>query len=106
VLEIRTGLELLSPSSRQRHLEAAFDRVLDEDLDRRVLAFDVAAAHVAGELVARNRQAGKSVEVRDAQIAGIPLARKAPVATHNIRHFKDLAVHLVDPWGPAGRPKQ
>ncbi|MDA8343132.1 MAG: type II toxin-antitoxin system VapC family toxin [Actinomycetota bacterium] len=105
VFEIRTGLELLTPSRRRRHLEAAFDRVLNEDLDQRVLSFDVAAAVAAGEVVARNQRVGKAVEVRDAQIAGIALARKAPVATRNIRHFKDLGVRLVDPWSPAGGPK-
>ena len=106
VFEIRTGLELLKPSCRRRHLEAAFERVLNEDLDQRVLAFDVAAADAAGEVVARCQRAGKTVEIRDAQIAGIALARKAPVATRHIRHFRDLGVRLVDPWSPAGGPKQ
>ena len=106
VFEIRTGLELLTPSARRRHLEDGFERVLNEDLDQRVIAFDVAAADAAGEVVARSQRAGKAVEIRDAQIAGIALARKAPVATRNIRHFKDLGVRVVDPWSPAGGPKQ
>jgi predicted nucleic acid-binding protein len=106
VFEIRTGLELLTPSRRRRHLEAVFERVLNEDLDQRVLAFDVAAADAAGEVVARSQRAGKAVEIRDAEIAGIALARKAPLATRNIRHFRDLGVRLVDPWSPAGGPKQ
>ena len=106
VFEIRTGLELLTPSGRRRHLEDGFERVLNEDLDQRVIAFDVAAADAAGEVVARSQRAGKAVELRDAQIAGIALARRAPVATRNIRHFKDLGVRVVDPWSPAGGPKQ
>ena len=106
VSEIRTGLELLPSSRRRRHLEAAFERVLNEDLDQRVLAFDVAAADAAGALVARRQRAGKAVEMRDAQIAGIALARKAPVATRNVRHFTDLGVRLVDPWSPAGGPER
>jgi len=101
VFEIRTGLELLTPSRRRRHLEAAFERVLSEDLDQRVLAFDVAAADAAGEVVARSQRAGRTVEIRDAQIAGIALARKATVTTRNIRHFRDLGVRFVDPWSPA-----
>ena len=106
VLEIRTGLELLPSSRRRRHLEAAFERVLNEDLDQRVLAFDVAAADAAGALVARRQRAGKAVEIRDAQIAGIALARKAPVATRNVRHFTDLGVRLIDPWSSAAGPKR
>ena len=103
VFEIRTGLELLTPSRRRRRLEDAFDRVLNEDLDLRVLAFDVVAADTAGAVVARRQRVGKPVEIRDAQIAGIALARKATVATRNIRHFRNLGVRLVDPWGPARR---
>lgn len=106
VFEIRTGLELLPSSRRSRHLEAAFERVLSEDLDQRVLAFDVAAADAAGALVARRQRAGKAVEIRDAQIAGIALARKAPVATRNVRHFTDLGVRLIDPWSSASGPKR
>ena len=106
VFEIRTGLELLPSSRRRRHLEAAFERVLNEDLDQRVLAFDAAAADAAGALVARRQRAGKAVEIRDAQMAGIALARKAPVATRNVRHFTDLGVRLIDPWSSAAGPKR
>jgi len=106
VFEIRTGLELLASSRRRRHLEAAFERVLNDDLGQRVLAFDVAAADAAGALVARRQRAGKAVEIRDAQIAGIALARKAPVATRNVGHFTDLGVRLIDPWSSASGPKR
>lgn len=105
VFEIRTGLELLPSSRRRRHLEGAFDRVIHDDLDQRVLAFDVVAADAAGAVVARRQRAGQTVEIRDAQIAGIALARKATVATRNVRHFRNLGVRLVDPWGPAGPKK-
>jgi predicted nucleic acid-binding protein len=32
------------------------------------------------------------------QIAGIAAARRATLATRNIRHFADLGVELIDPW--------
>lgn len=106
LFEIRTGLELLPSSRRRRYLEAAFERVLHEDLDQRVLSFDAAAANAAGAVVARRQRAGKTVEIRDAQIAGIALARKATVATRNVRHLRDLGLRLLDPWSPAGPSKQ
>jgi predicted nucleic acid-binding protein len=40
--------------------------------------------------------------MRDAQIAGIIAARRATLATRNIRHFADTGLALVDPWGAAG----
>ncbi len=106
VLEVRTGLELLVTSRRRRILEAAFEQLLFEDLGGRILSFDTAAAEIAGRLVARRQQEGKSIEIRDAQIAGITLARKATLATGNIRHFKDLGLRLVDPWNRSVSRKQ
>ena len=33
-----------------------------------------------------------------AQIAGIALARRATLATRNVRHLADLMISIVDPW--------
>lgn len=99
VFEIRFGLELLPPGRRRRQLEEAFARALDEDFQRRVLAFDQEAAQEAASRAARGRRAGKPVEFRDLEIAGIVAARRATLATRNVRHFRDLLVEVVDPWG-------
>lgn len=106
VFEVRTGLELLDPSRRRDRLESAFEQVLMVDLDERVLAFDTAAADAAGVLVAAAQRAGRSLEFRDSQIAGIALARRATLATRNVRHFKDLGARVVDPWAPTSRRKR
>ncbi len=106
VFEIRTGIDLLVPSRRRRRLEAAFERLITEKLDGRVLSFDTAAADAAGALAARQQRAGRTVEVRDAQIAGISLARRATLATGNLRHFTDLGLRLVDPWHPAAAKRR
>ncbi len=100
VFEIRTGIDLLAPSRRRRRLESAFERLLAEDLDGRVLSFDTAAADAAGTLAARQQRTGRSVEIRDAQVAGTVLARRATLATGNVRHFTDLGLRLIDPWHP------
>lgn len=98
VFEIRFGLELLDQGRRRRHLEEAFARALADDFDGRILPFDQAAAQEAGTLAARRRQSGQPVEFRDTQIAGIVTARRATLATRNIRHFQDLSITIVDPW--------
>jgi predicted nucleic acid-binding protein len=36
--------------------------------------------------------------MRDTFIAGIALARRATLATRNVRHFDDLSVPVVNPW--------
>jgi predicted nucleic acid-binding protein len=98
VFEVRTGLELLEPSRRRQQLERAFDGLLADELDGRVQSFDQAAAFAAGTIAAEQQRAGRTLEIRDVQIAGIATARKAILATRNIRHFTELGIDLVDPW--------
>ncbi len=62
------------------------------------LEFDSAAAVEAASLAAERQRAGRPVDMRDTQIAGIALARHAMLATRNVRHFLDLKVPVVDPW--------
>ncbi len=98
VLDVSCGLELLADGRRRRRLADAFAKALAEDLDGRVLPFDQAAAESAGEIAAGQRRAGRPVEIRDVQIAGIAAARKAALATRNPRHFEGTGKKLVDPW--------
>jgi len=103
LFETRLGLALLPKGRRRQSLELAFDRLLEEDLENRVLDFDSAAATEAAVLAAARQRAGRTVDMRDTQIAGIALARRATLATRNVRHFQDLSVTVIDPWQTAGR---
>ena len=98
VFEIRFGLGILADGQRRRRLEDAFEHVLADDFEGRVLAFEQAAAQEAASVAERRRQAGRPVEIRDAQIAGIVAARRATLATRNTRHFDELGIALIDPW--------
>jgi predicted nucleic acid-binding protein len=100
VFEIRFGLELLAPSRRKRQLGDAFSRAVDEDFQGRILPFDHEAALEAASRAAERRAAGRSVDFRDIEIAGIVSARRATLATRNTRHFQDLRIEVVDPWAP------
>jgi len=98
VFETRFGLALLPRGRKRIGLERAFDRVLIEDLANRILDFDSAAATVAAKLAADRQRAGRVADFRDTLIAGIAQARRATLATRNIRHFEGLDVPVVDPW--------
>ena len=98
VFEIRFGIERLPASRRRQALEEAFDAMLRDDLNGRIAAFDAAAATEAAHLAARRQRRGRPVELRDTLIAGIALARRAAVATGNVRHFDGLNVNVVNPW--------
>lgn len=98
VFEVRMGLELLAAGRRRSTLENAFTKMLEEDFEGRVLPFDSAAAEAAGRIAAERRRAGRPVEIRDLQIAGIAAARRASIATRNVRHFQGLDLVVIDPW--------
>jgi len=98
LFESRLGLALLPEGRRRQALEASFEQLLNEDLQNRVLVFDTAAALEAAALAATRRRAGRPVDLRDTQIAGIAVARRASIATRNLRHFQDLAVPVINPW--------
>jgi predicted nucleic acid-binding protein len=63
-----------------------------------VLDFDSAAATEAAALAAERQRIGRPVDMLDAQIPGIALARRATLATRNVRRFADLKVPIADPW--------
>lgn len=98
LFEARYGLALLATGRRRKLLQERFDQLLKEDLDNRVLSFDVNAAAQAAQLAAERKARGRPVDMRDTFIAGIALARRATLATRNTRHFDDLPVPVVDPW--------
>jgi predicted nucleic acid-binding protein len=98
VYEIRFGIELLAAGRKRQLLEDALQGVVDLDLEGRVLPFDASAAHAAAAIAAEQRGGGRIVEIRDVQIAGIARARKATLATRNIKHFERIGLTLVNPW--------
>jgi predicted nucleic acid-binding protein len=98
VFEVRFALELLANGRRRRLLEEAFRKMLEEDFEGRVVPFDEAAADAAGRIAAERPRRGRTIEIRDVQIAGIAAARKAAIATRNVRHFEGLGPDVIDPW--------
>ena len=98
IFEVKFGIELIAPGRRREQLASAFARMLREDFQDRVLPFDQSAAEEAATLAAQRQRSGTPVDFRDTEIAGIVLARRAILATRNLRHFQDVGVSLIDPW--------
>jgi predicted nucleic acid-binding protein len=103
VFEIRHGIEMLPRSRRRTSLESEFERVIEDDIQRRIVSFDTAAAHASTILMAERQRAGRPGDLRDTMIAGIVIASHATLATRNTRHFADLPVPVIDPWHDAAR---
>jgi toxin FitB len=98
IFEVRSGLMAMPTGRRRAERELAFDNIIENDLEGRILPFDRSAAEEAARLMADRRRIGRPGESRDTMIAGIALAQHATLATRNVRHFDDLDVPVVDPW--------
>ena len=99
VFEVSFGLHSLPEGRRKRKLQDSFEVMLVEEFNHRVLDFNSAAADQAGQISAKLRQAGRPVEIRDVQIAGIVSNHQAILVTRNQKHFNEIAISLVNPWG-------
>ena len=99
VLEIRYGLQILPVGRRRSLLTQAFETVLLDKIEQRIAPFDTAAALQAGDLTASRHRKGRPGDLRDTMLAGIVVAHHATLATGNTRHFEDLPVKVVNPWG-------
>ena len=102
LLEVQFGLDVLPDGERKTALQNAFHQAVYVDMQGRILDFDAPAAAAAGTIAAQQRAPGRLVDMRDAQIAGIIAARRATLATRNVRHFADAGVATVDPWSATG----
>lgn len=102
LFEAHLGIARLPSGRRRKELEFAFEQLLVEDLEERVLDFDRSAAEVASSLAAERQRKGLTADLRDTQIAGIVIARRSALATRNVKHFADLTVGVVNPWEAEG----
>jgi toxin FitB len=98
IFELRFGIELHAEGRRRGQLGSGLERILETGFGDRVLTFDTKAAAAAARLSPLRRQLGRSIEIRDALIAGIVISQRAAFATRNVRHFQDLDMRLIDPW--------
>lgn len=64
----------------------------------RVLAFDTAAARIAGALSDRARELGQAPGFADIAIAATAERHGLTILTRNLKHFEPLGVSAIDPF--------
>lgn len=98
VAELFSGIELLPSGQRQAGLRKAVEAMLVEDLQSRILGFDLAAARCYGEIFSARERMGRPIHATDAQIAATARAHGAALATRNIKDFAGCELTLLNPW--------
>lgn len=99
--ELTYAVLRLPVGRRRAELETEVRAVLDQDFARRIFTYDLPAAKACASIMAQRERAGRPVQIADAQIAGICLARRVTLATRNTKGFDDCGVALVNPWEQA-----
>jgi toxin FitB len=99
MLEIHLGLEIMADGRRKLARMKAFGQLIGDVLERRIAAFDAAAAQETAASMGARQRRGEPRNLRDSMIAGIALARRAVLATHNVKHFDDASIEIVNPLG-------
>ncbi len=97
-MEVRFGLETMPAGKRRSMLTGAFEDMLELMFAERILDFDEAASRITASLMARRKQSGITIDLRDSMIAGTALSRRAVLATRNVKHFADVAIQIVNPF--------
>ena len=90
VAELRAGVSLLPAGKRRVGLQ--------ENLEKRVLPFDLACTQAYAALMAKARGAGLAVATADGYIAAIAAANGFAVATRDTSPFEAAGVTVINPW--------
>lgn len=99
--ELLAGLHAMPEGKRRKGMIAATDALVMQDLDGRVLAFDVGCATTFARISAERRSKGLSRQTADLQIAAIAMAHGFAVATRNVADFGAEGLVVINPWDPA-----
>lgn len=96
--EIHYGLQALSVGKRRAFLYKAFEEVVLEAFEERILMFDEQAAVSYGGLMVACKSLGKPMPILDGQIAAIAHSNQSQIATRNISDFVACGIGLINPF--------
>lgn len=71
---------------------------LHENLEKRVLPFDLACTSAYAELLAEVCKAGSGIETAEACIAAIAVPNGFTVATRDTSPFQAVGLTVINPW--------
>ena len=100
--EIQFGILLLPKGKRRSRLERWFHEGIQKV---HCLPWEPEAGLQWAALLARLRNSGRSMPIKDSLIAATAIVHDLVVATHNFTDFKYAGVDIVDPFGHREKPR-
>lgn len=101
VTELRYGIAVLPDGKRKESLRSSLDERVLPLFASRILPFDMEAAEICAELLARVRALGKGIGTADSYIAAIATAKGLTVATRDTQPFEAAGLTVINPWKTA-----
>ena len=98
VAELRFGVASLPAGKRRVALHDNVEARVLPLFAGRVLAFDMAASQVYGELMAKARASGSAIDNADGYIAATAAANGMMIATRDSAPFEAAGVPVINPW--------
>lgn len=102
--ELSYGVARMPAGRRKARLADRVRQLIGEDFAGRLLPFDEQAAEQYGSIAAMRERSGQPIAMADAQIAAICRARRAQLATRNLKDFAHTGIDVIDPWSAAQDP--
>jgi len=96
--ELRLGIAILPLGRRKSYLTAVLENILVSLFQGRILAFDMDAAELYGEIVSGARRRGQAISMADGQIAAIAAVHGYAMATRDTKPFVAAGVSVINPW--------
>lgn len=98
IAEIAFGIARIAPDQRARRLDEGLLRWRSR-YARRIYSFNDDAALEYGAIMGAATRRGRPMSILDGMIAAVALVNGGRLATRNLRHFEDIGLDLVSPWG-------
>ena len=98
VYEIEFGLARLRKPEPKRMLHDAWNGVLRQFPQERILVVDRIAAKYGAEIKAGVTGTRDHADNCDCLLAGVAITCQATLATRNLKHFPRDRLKIVDPW--------
>jgi predicted nucleic acid-binding protein len=100
IADLLYGVARLAEGRRRAVLAEQVDAMINEDFQRRILSFDLAAAPHYADMAVHRAALGQPISTADAQIAATCRSHDAKLATRNTKDFARLNLQVINPWRP------
>lgn len=98
IAEISYGIVALAKGKRRSSIEDAFNKMLQDAFNYRILSFDEIAASWYGKIMTYRKISGKPMGILNGQIAAIARTHNAAIATRNVKDFNDCGIDVINPF--------